>query len=300
MLAMQTDRPLSAAVSRDNLAAAPNTPLLDGDATHLDQPRAPYMAPSAPESPRNSSYMNTPHESATLLAPKREPYGMAASESTPPKRRRSPVIIALLALAALAVVAVAVVVPVYFTVIKKNNNNTAVSGGTGSNTGSGSGSGTSGGGTPNKPTTESTITGGDGSTVLATNGTKFTYVNKLGGICESHSFLSLRRRVFLHRKTLLDSAALVRPSIHPCSHQRFPALGRVLGRALADISSIHQGILTPTNHTATMRIPTPGLPHSTRAGTTILIASWGKSLNHTFGSAETKIMLVSTLVDGSS
>jgi hypothetical protein len=71
----------------------------------------------------------------------------------------------------------AVVLPVYFTVIKPKNHS-ALSKGSGSS----GPAGTPSTGNPKSPT--GATSGGDGSTVILDDGTKFTYNNKFGGYCE--------------------------------------------------------------------------------------------------------------------
>jgi len=149
-------------------------------------PQPPFLAAEG-GSPRVSSYQGTQNDSHSLLAGKHEP-DSADSEggvvATPERKKRNPIVLALIALVVLIVVVLAVVLPVYFTVIKKNNNESASSTGAGSTTSRGTGTATAAPVPSATPTPTRPTTGGDGSTVTATNGTTFTYVNRFGGICE--------------------------------------------------------------------------------------------------------------------
>jgi glucan 1,3-beta-glucosidase len=178
-------RPLSDASALD--------PFVTSD-QYLAPPSAPYnnIAPSISSTPRGSYMQNdtprdsfAPGNSSPLLTAAEKP--VFAEDLTNPPRRRSvlkrPAFWLVLA-AIVAVVVVAVVVPVYFTVIKPNQRN--ASGGSSGGGGGGStggGSGTGGNGTT--PTPSGAISGGDGSVVTATDGSKFTYKNSFGGFCGS-------------------------------------------------------------------------------------------------------------------
>ncbi|KAF8161514.1 glycoside hydrolase superfamily [Crassisporium funariophilum] len=142
------------------------------------------MASDAAASPRESYLQSTPNDSATNLAVKNEPYidedltGPATSVKAKSKRR--PLLIFLIALAVLIVVVLAVILPVYFTVIKPKNNGSSPPVKQGTTTGPHN-NGTGTGGTTTPPSTEA-ITGGDGSTIKAADGSTFQYNNKFGGI----------------------------------------------------------------------------------------------------------------------
>ncbi|CAA7260371.1 unnamed protein product [Cyclocybe aegerita] len=176
-----TERPVSA-LSSGSVAAAANTSLPAGDdASFFREPRAPFLGPDSTESPRDSYRQSTPNDSVDLLAGKNEPAGEEpaplSSETTKAKRR--PLLIFLAALAALIVVVLAVILPVYFTVIKpRNNNNAAAVSPT--STVDDPATPTATGGTTTPPAEP--VSGVDGSTVRATDGSTFTYVNKLGGM----------------------------------------------------------------------------------------------------------------------
>ena len=171
-------RPLSSATSQDTLQVASYTPLpVEEDTSVFVEPRPQFLSVQSP-SPRSSSFQGSYGQSETgdLLANK-EPYGGSPVDgSTPPKPRRR-LLIALVALVLVALIVVAVVVPVYFTVIKPKNN-TAAASPTGAPQPSSSST------TKHPPTSTSTIFGGDGSTIKASNGSTFTYNNKFGGMCE--------------------------------------------------------------------------------------------------------------------
>ena len=100
-----------------------------------------------------------------------------------PKPKRRPLLLVLVGLIVLIIVVLAVLLPVYFTVIKPrkpgSSQSSSHSGGGTNSTGSGGG-----GTTHTPPPYTGAITGGDGSTVKASDGSTFTYNNKLGGICE--------------------------------------------------------------------------------------------------------------------
>ena len=138
-------------------------------------PAAPHLAPSeGPSTPRDSYLTNTsPANSAPLLGTGEKGLADAgnfsASRSKPLHKKP---LIWLLAIVGLALVAAAVVVPVYFTVIKPKNNSVS------SNNGSNSDD------PPVHQPPSSKISGGDGSTITAEDGTQFTYTNPFGGICE--------------------------------------------------------------------------------------------------------------------
>ena len=161
-------------VTPDQPHPAFNEPLLP--------PSAPYLAPSEGAlTPRDSYAASNSVTNSTALLPGVGEKGLThrgdfTARGSKPLRKKP--LIWVLAAAALLLIAAAVVVPVYFTVIKPKNN--TVSGGTG---------GSNGGGDPNNPTHNPTnsISGGDGSTITAEDGSQFTYSNPYGGICGSSS-----------------------------------------------------------------------------------------------------------------
>jgi glucan 1,3-beta-glucosidase len=186
----EEQRPLSSATPYDSPRMVTHPPLPAGDEfdpTTLNEPRAPFLSDGS-ESPRNSSLRNsyaqpgTPTESGMLLANKEstgtseEELGPTRALPEPPTRRRRSLLI-LIALLIIVVLLIAIIVPVYFTVIKPKTNVTTA----GSSTGAASPTSSS---TTHTPPKQGAFSGGDGSTVRATNGSTFTYNNKLGGICE--------------------------------------------------------------------------------------------------------------------
>jgi glucan 1,3-beta-glucosidase len=183
--AMASDaRPLSSAISQDTLQVATYTPLpVEDDLSVLPGPRPPFLASASPisPSPRLSAYGDsyappTPSDSGMLL--KTEQSGEEpVNVQTRTIRRRSPLFWLLIALIVLAILIVVVVVPVYFTVIRSKKSTEAPASSSGAPQPSGSSK-------PPPPKPSSSIWGGDGSTVRTSNGTTFTYVNKLGGICK--------------------------------------------------------------------------------------------------------------------
>ena len=184
------ERPIST-ITGDTPYAVANFPLPSTSEEDIRGPRAHYMVssslPFSSESPRDS-YSNanaTPYGSGTLLANKNEGYAedsilRTTTTTPPPKLKRRTVILILLLLLAFAMLIVAVVVPVYFTVIKpKLDASKNLSGGGGGSPKSGG----SGGSTPS-PGSSNIVTGGDGSTIHAADGSTFTYRNPFGGFCK--------------------------------------------------------------------------------------------------------------------
>ena len=183
------DRPFST-ISGDTPYAVANFPLPSTSDDDIREPHPPYMAsssvPFTSDSPRESYLNTTPNGSGALLANKHEGYAeQPILPITSPKSKRRSVVLVVLLLVALAAIIVAVIVPVYFTVIKpklnqSNKSNTSGGGGGGSSPNSGSPGG--GGSTP--PGSSNPITGGDGSTITAADGTTFIYHNSFGGFCK--------------------------------------------------------------------------------------------------------------------
>src|SRR5258707_2411801 len=139
-----------------------------------------------------------------------------------PSRRPRRSLLLLIALLILVVILIAIIVPVYFTVIKPKTNSATAAGTTKAASPTGSS-------TPKTPTNHGPFSGGDGSTVRASNGSTFTYVNKLGGICEC-----------------VLTAALI--FLRPFTSQF----------NFTYCSDCKQGTLTPPNHTTTTPIQTHG------------------------------------------
>jgi glucan 1,3-beta-glucosidase len=132
-------------------------------AAYHDDPRAlpddPFDGPSVPLSDLSSQ--------PRFLSEKQAIYPSKSSKS-----RRNTIILS--ALGGLLLLIVAVILPVYFLAIKHTSNNAASSQHSGTATAP-SPSGTK------SPTSQSLITGGDGSTVTMDDGTTFTYHNSFGG-----------------------------------------------------------------------------------------------------------------------
>ena len=189
-MAEVAERPVST-FTIDTLYAVANIPLPSNSDDDLREPRAPYLATSSSplvfsDSPRDSSYLNPTLNGSGLLlnAQKPETFAEDTIATSPKSKRRSLIRIAILLLA-LVLIIIAVVVPVYFTVIKPKSNvaNPNTSGGSpGPN--SGGGGGGTGGGTQPAPGVSNAITGGDGSTIHATDGSTFIYNNSFGGFCK--------------------------------------------------------------------------------------------------------------------
>jgi len=178
------DRPVSA-VSIDSLdrSESANVPLTAGAAWPLHQPHLPFLEvnnSAASESPRESYVQATPYDSGTALPVTKAEYYEDYAPPPLPKAKRRPLFLVLVGLFVFIVVVLAVILPVYFTVIKPHNSAASLSSGKNSTGGGGSGGGT----THTPPASTDAITGGDGSTVKASDGSTFTYNNKLGGICE--------------------------------------------------------------------------------------------------------------------
>ena len=186
------DRPLSVVSTADSLARAANIPLPADDNWSLREPHPPFLAvgPSiANDSPRDSYMEATPYDSGTLLpVTKNESYTEEEDPVVPPptspKAKRRPLLLLLIGLVALIVVVLAVILPVYFTVIKPRSVRTSQSSSNGGNGTPTNSTGGGGGTSHTPPSSTNAITGGDGSTIKASDGTTFTYNNKLGGICK--------------------------------------------------------------------------------------------------------------------
>ena len=182
-MAEAVERPVST-MTVDTLYAVANIPLPSSSDDDIREPRAPHLAsssdPLTSNSQRESAYLNN---SETLLGNKEigaEDSAFPITTTSPKSKRRSAIRIALL-LVALALIIIAVIVPVYFTVIKPRSNvaNSNTSGG-----GGGSGPTSSGPGGSKPSPGSNAITGGDGSTIHAADGTTFIYNNSFGGFCK--------------------------------------------------------------------------------------------------------------------
>lgn len=146
-------------------------------------PAAPFLAPSEGSPTPRGSYVtnNSATNSAPLLPGSGEKELPGAPNVTYGRSKplhKRPLFWALAA-AAVALIVVAVIVPVYFVVIKPKNN--TVTGGN-SNGPNDNGNGNNPNPTHDPPTSK--ISGGNGSTITTDDGTKFTYLNPFGGICE--------------------------------------------------------------------------------------------------------------------
>jgi len=186
---------LSVVSTTNSLARIANIPLPADDSWSLREPHPPFLAagPSiANDSPRDSYVEPTPYDpydSGSLLpVTKNEDYREEEDPVAPPpsspKAKRRPLLLLLVGLVALIVVVLAVILPVYFTVIKPRSVRTSQSSSNGG--GNATPTSTGGGGTTphTPPSSTNAITGGDGSTIKSSDGTTFTYNNKLGGICK--------------------------------------------------------------------------------------------------------------------
>ncbi|KAH7929557.1 glycoside hydrolase family 5 protein [Leucogyrophana mollusca] len=169
---MSSSRPDSLA---DPFVTAPNTPL--NPSQPLEPPRASYLSPTpeTADTPRGS-YLS-PDNSSPLLpeAEKRDNDAYTEGpQASQPKRRSifGRPLFWLIALTVLAIVVLAVVLPVYFVIIKPHQNNATGSNSSGGGTGSGKGN-------PGSPT--GATTGGNGSVIVTSDGTTFTYLNPFGG-----------------------------------------------------------------------------------------------------------------------
>ncbi|KAI0751685.1 glycoside hydrolase superfamily [Daedaleopsis nitida] len=147
-----------------HIAEIPSTPAAPSTNPFATPARNSYVGlatpSSAPPRPILSEDVNRNESDVPVL---NEKY---PGVSTP--RRRRPLIWLGIIAAAIVVIVLAVVLPVYFTVIKKNS-------------GSSPGGGRSGGSASNPESPTGAITGGDGSLIMMTDGTTFTYNNPFGG-----------------------------------------------------------------------------------------------------------------------
>ena len=180
-MAEAAERPVSM-ISGDTPFAVANIPLPSTSLDDIREPRAPYMATSSSpliaESPRDSYLVDaTTNGSGTFLADKREEEDPT---TTSPKSKRLTVPLIILLLVALVLIITAVIVPVYFFVIKPKMNLTSSNSPRG---GSNPKSGGPGGPMPS-PGSPNAITGGNGSTIHAADGTTFIYNNPFGGFCK--------------------------------------------------------------------------------------------------------------------
>jgi glucan 1,3-beta-glucosidase len=157
---------------------APGTPLAlhEGD-RFLEQPRASFL-----DSNVENSVQSTPNNSSPLLVgnkPEANDSERDVVANPAGSRKRRLIALFLVGFGILAIVVLAVILPVYFKVIKPkqtHNVDVAASGGSG-----GSGSGPIGGGSGNPSSPSGATSGGNGSQIIADNGTTFTYINLFGG-----------------------------------------------------------------------------------------------------------------------
>lgn len=180
------DRPVSA--TSGTLATALHTPLPVSDqASFLDPPRASYLESDTPGTPRDSYAPPSHNNSGPLISTvgKAEADGYPEEEPRPTKPKRRPLFFVLLGFVILAIIVLAVILPVYFTVIKPKQRSNQLGDTTGSSTNSTPpGNSPVGGGSGNNGSPKGATTGGDGSTILAEDGSTFTYNNKFGGFCK--------------------------------------------------------------------------------------------------------------------
>jgi hypothetical protein len=182
------DELLASAISQDTLYRVKYAPLPTEQGESLPRLLPPFLSAGS-LSPQDSYVQTTPNESALIVTDKEsQPENFVTPPSSPsPKPKRRAVLLPLIVSTVLVVLAIAIVVPVYFVVIKPKNNRTSQPSKPPQPTSSSSSS-------PKSPNSAGAIWGGDGSTVKASNGSTFTYHNKLGGICgpwfPSHSYLA--------------------------------------------------------------------------------------------------------------
>jgi hypothetical protein len=122
-------------------------------------------------------------------------------------------------IAILAAVILAVILPVYFTVIKpkqQNNHVNSSSGSSGPGTENPAGEGPIGGGKDDPASPTGATSGGDGSTVIAEDGSTFTYENKFGGFCE-FTYLFWRLGSITIRNPTRDGKFLLSLLVTPCN-----------------------------------------------------------------------------------
>ncbi|THH09041.1 hypothetical protein EW146_g8801 [Bondarzewia mesenterica] len=144
-------------------------------------PRDSYAPANDLTSPDNSTpFLSDPerpseNNSLSLGIKKAEPTTVLVSSGRTPLYKRP--LFWLAAAIALVALVLAIVLPVYFVVVKphhSSSNNVDTSSGSG-------GGGTVGGGTGNPASPKGATSGGDGSTVVMSNGQTFTYRNQFGG-----------------------------------------------------------------------------------------------------------------------
>ena len=189
----------SSLVSASSEALAVNVPLLGHEDSSFPHPRPPFASVNGEQSPRGSFVEASPTRSSSgmFLATKNEAYiedersAPAASASS----RRRPLLTILAALLILVVVVLAVIIPVYFTVIRpRHDKSTLVGTSPSSNPSNGPTAASGSPGAKPTPAAAEAITGGDGSTIKASDGSTFTYSNKFGGVCEFCVFLFFQNR----------------------------------------------------------------------------------------------------------
>ncbi|PPQ78311.1 hypothetical protein CVT25_011682 [Psilocybe cyanescens] len=189
---MATERPFSTTSQTSSDIKATYTPLPLAEGSSLLQPQAPFLSQNGAESPRDSyAAQSSVAGSQTLLPTKVERDGDDNLESASPvDRYPSPKRISRLVifgvLIVLIIIVLAVVLPVYFTVIKPRNDNSSSAAVVNPSSSSGHGqptaTSTSDNVKPSRSATTEAITGGDGSTIKANDGSTFTYNNNFGGI----------------------------------------------------------------------------------------------------------------------
>ncbi|PPQ73542.1 hypothetical protein CVT24_007452 [Panaeolus cyanescens] len=165
---------------------APNTPL-PGDAPSLPfgGPRASFLD-TEPTTPRlDSPAQLNANDSSVLLENKPEhPAGdQEGVVQAPAKSKNRRGLILFASAATFIIVVLVVILPVYFTVIKPKRHSSAHANDAGGLNGpQQTGTSFSSPAQPSATTTAPSTSGGDGSTVRASDGTTFTYQNAFGGI----------------------------------------------------------------------------------------------------------------------
>ena len=187
--------PSSHSLIDENNSHAANTPLHPSHSAVLPPPNNRFSAYNPmSESPRESYAAVPTSENNSALgltdklapasgayehdihSPYNEKFGAYQSES---KRRRYTWLVGI---AILLVIAAAVAIPVGVVVGKHKSSTNDNTGGNNNGGGGGGGGGTGSSGGGHASPSSNIVTGGNGSTVTANDGSTFTYVNNFGGI----------------------------------------------------------------------------------------------------------------------
>jgi glucan 1,3-beta-glucosidase len=147
----------------------------------FSSPRDSYAASQAPGTPPSSARLIDNHDNGNGVEQSTIEKAFYAKHSNVGQNRKSFPLRLFSGLVAFIVIALAVVLPVYFVVIRPkqhHTNNATPQPGPGPGLGSGSTTSIPG---QNQSPPSNSITGGDGSLVITSNGSKFTYRNSFGG-----------------------------------------------------------------------------------------------------------------------